>query len=182
MNIPFKLTTIAAVITILAGCQTELGATIAVDSGPVYYEPSPPYLANFHIVDTYGIDTQFDVFTPLFLSPYINAGKFEVSWYVDSEVDYNIELRINNTASLAGSRLISTDYCTAGGYCDSHNYQYCDYRADFSITCETPNGFTDTVGFGDMLVTVPQPMHLIFQVCEADYGYCEYQTRRVTLE
>lgn len=146
---------------------------VVVDDEPALYE--------FHLVDTYGVNTEFDN-DELALSPYVNGGEFEVFWDVGSDSDYFVEIRFNTEPTTDRSRLISSEFCGPGLYCDSHQYQFCDYTSGFDIRCETSDGELQNEYIGDLLSVVPQEAFIIFQVCDTNFFYCEYDVLPVIME
>lgn len=142
----------------------------------------PPYLTDFHIIDTYGINTEFEPGLELALSPYANLGEFEVYWNIVSDEDYFVELRFNDVPSTSGSRLISSDLCGPGLYCDNHQYQYCDYSSDFYIDCENASGDWQGDYIGDWVHSIPQYAYLVLQVCDTSFFYCESEIREIVVE
>lgn len=152
------------------------------DEGSDHGHIDPPYLTDFHIVDTYGTNTEFEPGLELALSPYANLGEFEVYWNVVGDEDYFVELRFNDVPSTSGSRLISSDLCGPGLYCHSHQYQYCDYSSDFYIDCENASGDWQGDYIGDWVHSIPQYAYLVLQVCDTSFFYCESEIREVVVE
>ncbi len=138
-------------------------------------------MREFHVIDTYGTNTEFDNID-LALSPFINAGEFEVFWDVRSDYDYFVELRFNDRPTTDGSRLISSELCGPYFYCDDHQYQFCDYTSGLTLECETSSGDFQYDYIGDLLYTIPQDAYLILQVCDTRFYYCEYDVLPVSME
>ena len=141
-----------------------------------------PSLYQFHITDTYNTNTEFDQQTELAISPSVNFGHFEVSWALESDEDYFVELRINDLPFVDGSRLISGHFCGPDYSCHQHQYKYCRYTNSLNIQCEDADGNVESAGIGDLLFEIPQDMYLIMQACDSSYFYCEYQSRHVSIE
>ncbi|MFT5084881.1 MAG: hypothetical protein ACI9Y1_002937 [Lentisphaeria bacterium] len=184
----FSLIIIAFTLT---ACGAEVHSSLHIEDD--YYEDDnyvteyhpisePPHLFQFHIIDTYGTNTEFDEFIFTALSPYINAGEFEVYWEMESDEDYWVELRINDYPTTDGSLLISSDYCGPYYFCHDQQYQFCEYTPGLSINCETPSEEFHSAYIGGLLYTLPQDLYLILQICDSNFYYCEYETRRVSLE
>lgn len=175
-NLP--LLVVLAGVLLLAGCRIEGSSS---DSRPHYY----PSLEAFHLVDSYGNSTEDDRDPFLVIDPYIDNGEFEIYWYADNLHDYTVEFRISDAPRLRGSRLISNDYCGIDLDCDLDGIQFCRYYTDFSMSCDPPgtqHPNQHITYFDDLIVTVPQTMYLILDICDTESDYCEYQTREVLLE
>ncbi len=172
-------TTLFLISTVLfvSGCHEDSHGHRNNDSYPI----ADVLLDQFDIIDTYGINSEFDG-TPLALSPYINFGEFEVFWNAYSDYDYFIELRFNTEPTTSGSRLISSELCGPFFYCYDHQYQYCDYTSGLDIVCETSSGDLQSAYIGDMLPNFPQDGFLILQVCDTSFYQCEYQSHFVSME
>lgn len=152
----------------------------------VFIEPyDPPSLEAFHVVDSLGQSSE-DIGNPiLFLNPYIDNGQFEVYWDAFSVGDYSVEIRINDVPFIEGSRFVSSDYCGIDLDCDQSGIQFCEYYADFSMSCDPPGTVNPNQGivrFDDMISTVPQSMYLILDICDTNSSYCEYRVQEVTME
>lgn len=149
----------------------------------------PPELEEFHILDSFLVSTEDRDFTETLIDPYTDNGVFDIYWYVDSEYDYIVEYFINDIPSMAGSRFIDAELCGVGLPCD--NYEgagFCQYYTDFSISCavETPaysdvDSIAEPVYIDDLIVTVPQTLYFILQVCDAETLECEYDYRPMTM-
>lgn len=141
-----------------------------------------PILHQFHMIDTYGTNSEFDPVTHLAVSPFINAGQFEIFWDTQSTFDYFVEVRINDAPTTDRSRLISSNLCGPDYYCHDHQYQFCDYSSGFDIFCEASDGSLQSEYIGDLIETIPQDLYFILQVCDTGFYYCEYETRAVSVE
>lgn len=146
------------------------------------HREDPPALNQFHIIDTYSTNSEFDTNTDLAISPIINAGEFEVFWQVNSDVDYYVEFRINDRATPDGSRLISSELCGPFSFCHNNQYQFCDYSNSLDISCESSSNRQQTTYIGDFLPNIPQDAYFILQVCDSAFFYCEYEARHVSIE
>jgi len=167
---------------LLAGCGGSGGG----GGEHVFIEPyDPPSLEAFHVVDSLGQSSE-DLGNPqLILNPYIDNGQFEVYWDAFSSDDYSVEIRINDVPFIEGSRFVSSDYCGIDLDCDQSGIQFCEYYADFSMSCDPPGTTNPNQGFtrfDDMILTVPQPMYLILDICDINSSYCEYRVQEVTME
>lgn len=96
--------------------------------------------------------------------------------------DYTIELRINDRPDFTGSRLISSDYCGPGLECDREGIQFCDYFADFSLSCAPPSAAAPRVYFDDMVVALPETLFLLLDLCDTRSEHCEFRIREVVFE
>ncbi len=141
-----------------------------------------PTLYNFHVIDTYETNTEFDTQTNLALSPYVNTGLFELFWDTDSFDDYVVEFLFNTQATPVGARTVSTQWCDPSRNCHDQQYQFCEYTANLYLACELSNGDYQSRYIGNALATIPQDAYLILQVCDSNYFFCEYQARSVSME
>lgn len=190
-NTPFKTAlqrfTLLAFLLVIAACDDSEVRAYSYHHSETHhhddtYSARAPELHEFHIVDTYGVDSEFDYDTFLALSPVINQGHFEIYWDIHSEQDYFVELRINDSPSVDYSRLIMSEYC--GPYLDCHDYQFqfCDYTNGLNIVCESVDGGIQSEYIGDLLLTIPDDQYLILQVCDTNFWSCEYQAWPVSME
>ncbi|GAB1263860.1 hypothetical protein [Aurantivibrio infirmus] len=168
-------------VSVITGCGGGGGS-----SDEVFVVPyNPPSLEAFHVVDSLGVSSEDFIDPFLVLNPYIDGGQFEIYWDVLNEYDYSVELRINDVPFIEGSRFVSSDYCGIGLDCDLSGIQFCEYYADFSMSCDPPgtnNPNQTVVRFDDMISTVPQDMYLILDICDTESDYCEYRVQEVSLE
>ncbi len=141
-----------------------------------------PELYQFHVIDTYETNTEFDNETHLALSPYINTGEFEIYWNADSDDDYFVEFYFNTSPNPIGGELISTEWCGPYEYCHDHQYQFCEYTPSLYLSCESSSGDYHSSYIGNRLTEVPQDAYLILQVCDSQFYYCEYEARQVSME
>lgn len=166
---------------LIGGCGAEARLSYHHDNDPIVIADDEPTLYQFHIIDTYGVNTEFDS-DELAISPYVNHGEFEIFWDVFSDGDYFTEIRFNTEPTTDRSRLISSEYCGPGLYCNTHQYQFCDYRSNFFLSCETSDNERQSEYIGDLVTTIPQEVFLIFQVCDVNFFYCEYDVLPVVME
>jgi len=170
--------TIISIVAAISGCR-------ATYDDHTDYHPAPPELEGFHMVDSYGVSSFENPFVDLALNPYIDSGLFEIFWDVNNESDYTVVISINDIPSLAGGRVIGTDYCGPGLDCDFEGVQFCEYNADFSISCDPPSeefpGRTLTY-FDDLIETIPQTMYFILDVCDTQSDICKFQILDVLME
>ncbi|MCW8195145.1 hypothetical protein F6455_10140 [Proteobacteria bacterium 005FR1] len=173
---------LGAMVVLLSGCG---GGGSGSGSGsdhhhePVHY---PPELDAFHVVDSYGVSSEDSPHSQLVLNPYVDGGQFEIYWYATNMDDYTIELRINDRPDFAGSRLISSDYCGPGLDCDRDGIQFCEYFADFSMSCAPPSATSTRVYFDDMVYALPEQLFLILDLCDTRSDSCEFRTREIIIE
>ncbi len=141
-----------------------------------------PTLYQFHVIDTYETNTEFDTQTELAISPYVNSGLFEIFWETDSFDDYVVEFLFNTEASTIGASTVSRQYCGPYQSCHHQQYQFCEYTSNLYLACELPNGDFQSRYIGAELVNIPQDAYFILQVCDSNYFFCEYQARPVSME
>ncbi len=141
-----------------------------------------PELYQFHVIDTYETNTEFDTNTLLALSPYENGGEFEIYWDTESRDEYVVEFLFNTQPSPFGARIVSQEYCGPYDYCDDNQYQFCEYTSNLYLACESSSGDYSERYIGDQLETIPQDAYFILQVCDTQFFYCEYETRQVSME
>ncbi|MFL0800683.1 MAG: hypothetical protein K6L80_09570 [Agarilytica sp.] len=191
---PKKLYTpvlLIALVSLLAACG-EGGYSVETE---YYYDSShdhhesdhqyahdEPELYQFHIIDTYETNTEFDTHTFLALSPYENGGEFEIYWETESRDEYVVEFLFNTQPSPFGARTISQEYCGPYDYCDDNQYQFCEYTSNLYLACESSSGDYSERYIGDQLDTIPQDAYMILQVCDTQFFYCEYEARQVSME
>lgn len=161
---------------VLTACHGDSCSTDCYDE-----RPSRPQLYMANMVDTYNVNSEFD-YEHLALSPYVNRGEFEVFWDMHSDDDFFVELRVNDIDQSAGSRLITSDWCSPHSECYYNQYQYCDYSANFYLTCNSPTEVVQSEYIGDLIYELPQDLYFIVQVCDASLMFCEYQSFPVTME
>lgn len=175
---------------IIVLCSLALAACggAYVEDESYYYEDNhhlsydEPELKQFHVIDTYATNTEFDSETFLALSPYVNAGEFEIYWDSDSDDHYFVEFFFNTRPTPIGGELISTEQCGPYDYCHSHQYQFCEYAPSLYLACESSSGDYHSTYIGHRLSSIPQDAYLILQVCDDQFYYCEYEARRVSME
>ncbi len=141
------------------------------------YNPAPT-LVRFDIVDSYGTDTKFST-KPLALDPYIVNGLFDVFWEVNSLYDYRINIRVNSTASIAGSLLIYSDICGAGRVCDQGGNLICEYTSDLYLSCNSARNPTD---IAPLIKNIPQTLYLMLEICDLDSPSCGYKYYPVSMQ
>ena len=169
----------------LSGCNVEHTHT------DHYYEETevhtnylePVALNEFGITDSYGFDSILDPLTALYISPYRNFGFFDLYWDLTASERYVVELRVNDIPSTDGSQLVYDEYCGPYSLCHDFQTMSCEYTTDFYLTCSTPSGDTEQSAYiGDQVLALPQRLHLILQVCDEGFVYCEYDTQAVWFE
>ena len=160
----------------LSGCDESLEVSI--------HSTDRPYLNEFHIVDSYGVNTEYDGHIPLAISPFIDHGFFELFWDVDSYHSYEVNFLINDHASINNALLVTSDICGLGYNCDNFAYQHCFYHADLTISCEQPDSpvLGKRVDISELFQYIPDKLYFILEVCDRDYHYCESDSRAVWLE
>lgn len=177
MNYARVLVLILASVVLL-GCNERRTVYASPPSTPSAYDLRP-LLLDFHVIDSYGVDTGVDPHSALVLDPYHDEGLFEIDWWVDSPRDYRVELRINDAPVVAGSRRVYTEVCGAGLSCDWEAIRLCQYYPDLTMACGWDDTVTDISLFVD---TLPQKAYAILRVCDMNATYCEYQMYPIWLE
>ena len=139
-----------------------------------------PNLRAFNIVDSFGVNTEFDGNIPLELSPFIDDGLFEIFWDVDNifdgfAEDYQVNFLINDSPQVFRSLLITSNFCGPFERCDSFASQFCFYEDNLSMTCERPNSndLDVTVDISELFVSIPQRLFFILEVCDVDGFACD---------
>lgn len=169
----YRMSIIAVVIVLLAGCNASVEVTATSDPGPE--------LRQFDIVDTDGSNSEFDPLASLSISPFINNGEFELFWDVYSRIDYTLDVYIHSSATIPNSPPIFSQHCSPGDDCDDYPYLYCQYQTDFDVVCENASGDIQGENIGFLINRIPQTLYFILDIC--DYGgYCEYQAIPVSME
>lgn len=143
-----------------------------------------PELDAFHVIDSYGINSEFDRNTPLSISPYIDNGFFELSWQVSTNQSYRAELFINDQPNTDHAIKLSSTWCGPFESCGITSYQYCQYSPDFVLQCEYPESEqrAPSKDIAPLIYDLPETVFLVLEVCDDDAFYCEYSSRRVELE
>lgn len=137
-----------------------------------------PELNYYGLVDSYGTDTSYSN-AELVLDPYLDYGVFEAYWEVNSLEDYRINFYVNNYSDLKDSTLLHTQRCGAGLTCDQDGAVFCEYNADFTMSCDV-NGELQDVGY--LFDEVPTTLFLLMEVCDIDSAYCEFDYYPVIME
>ena len=167
---------IIGMLLLLAGCNS---GSVAVYSEVEYshHDYHQPALFSFDISDT--ADTYSGDYVEPFLEldPYDNNGEFELFWEVDSNDDYIVEYRISQSPSLTDSKLIGEDYCGRDFDCDRTGMQFCQYRPDFSVRCDSYGGSQERIiHIDELLDTVPQTLYIALAVCDVHHhNACDAQ-------
>lgn len=138
-----------------------------------------PYLKAFHMIDSYGISTEFDPGEPLVLDPYYDAGLFEIDWQVDSLEDYQVKFRVGERSSIRHSTPVYTEVCGEGLPCDQEAIRLCQYYSDLTMACGLDDRLID---ISAQVHTLPQRLYAFLEVCDLNSNYCEYDYYRVLVE
>lgn len=155
----------------------------SVTVGNDYYRDNPDVsLRAFELVDSYGVNTEFDNETPLYIAPFIQGGHFDVVWRVRGRDNYIVELFVNDYPTAKNGRRIFEEYCGYGLYCDSHPYQYCDFTPSLDMICESSSDIVQSNYIGDLLYKRSQDLFLVLRVCDTSLSYCESEALEVTIE
>ncbi|PCK03420.1 MAG: hypothetical protein COA42_21070 [Alteromonadaceae bacterium] len=150
-----------------------------VDNYPI---DASTMLYSANIFDSYGTNSEFED-TPLALSPFIDDGLFEVFWDIESYTDYTVDVLINdNPDDLSNAVTISSEYCGEGLACDTYQYQYCAYTADFFVSCETPSGSLQGASINEFMPVFPNTVYLTVRACDANFFHCSSESLPVTME
>lgn len=203
MNIPTKISILFFFASALAGCGAEYGEVYYEDS---YYEDSYydsytetttvvsdiqvdtvvehpvdiPRLKQFHMIDSYGVNTETQPNIALAVNPYTDDGYFDIYWYAESWDDYWVEYYISDNPSMDGAQYVGSEMCGVGLECEEDGLQFCQYTADFYLQCDT--GEDVAVDLVPMMYAVPQTLYFILQVCDLYFENCEYAFYPVLFE
>jgi hypothetical protein len=162
----------------LTGCGDD---SVEVSLGYSYSDKDNE-LYQFDVIDSYGNDSEFDSISNLAISPYINGGVFDLFWDIRTDYDYIVDFRINTTPTLAGSKLVFSDYCDALSLCYDNQYLYCEYQSDFEMVCENFKGDGQASYIGDYIDRIPKTLYLILDTCNGEGFSCNYQAIPVLME
>lgn len=165
----------------LNACRTT---TYVEPGGHTYHtHDEPPAIYAFNMIDSYETNSEFE-YTPLYVSPYINRGEFELFWNVDSDGPYRVELYINDTPDPDYGIRLSSEWCGPGEYCGNHSYQYCDYQSDLRMRCDLPESSVPYAerDIATLFYAVPERLYLVLEVCDESLVYCEYQSLAAKFE
>lgn len=171
MNV-LKIIIISGLVVFLSACHED---------EPFY----PPELLAFHVVDSYGVNSEFEPDEFLSVSPYIDDGAFEINWSVRHHGEaYRTRFYLNDRNSPFGGILVSSNRCGPGRACNRDSYQYCYYTDDFLMGCERPESseWEGYVDIAELILDIPETLYFVFEVCDLSDLDCEYSTRRVRLE
>ncbi|RYZ99042.1 MAG: hypothetical protein EOO68_12955 [Moraxellaceae bacterium] len=172
----------AAVKKIIAILSMGIILTACGGGGGDSREPHPfnptPTLIHFDIVDSYGIDTATSS-QLLALNPYLYNGLFDIFWDVNSIEDYRINVRINDRPTVTSSFLIYSEICGEGAACDQEGNVICEYTSDLTLSCNNASNPTD---ISALFSEIPQELYLVFEVCDMDSPYCEFNYHKVLME
>ena len=177
---PYTYLTLILVVIVATGCRSSYRNDDR-DRIP------PPELLAFHMVDSFGVDSEIEPLTQLTLNPFRDSGLFEVFWDVDNEDDYFVEMSINDRPSLNGRVSIIEELCGPGLECDLFGEFFCEYNAEYSISCDLPSEEFPgqfPVLFDDLIIDLgePQRMYFILEICDTNSNICEFQILDVIME
>lgn len=165
-----------------------LSACGGTNSTEVIVFTDSPVLRSFNIVDSFGVNTEFDGNIPLEISPFIDDGLFEIFWDVDNifdgfSEDYQVNFLVNDSPQPFRSLLITSNFCGPFERCDSFGSQFCFYEDDLSITCERPNSsdLDVNVDISELFVSIPERLFFILEVCDVDGFSCDVDSWPVLL-
>lgn len=178
-----QLITAATATLALAACGYD-SVEVHTDASDVvvehHYDPLPPSLDAFFIVDSYGISPEFDPDIALAVNPYLDDGWFELEWIVDSWDDYWVEFYVNDRPDWDGAVYAGSQFCGLGQSCDEDGLQFCRYDTQFGLYCDT--GEELTADLGPLVYVIPQTLYVFLQVCDTEFIYCEYDYYPVLFE
>src|SRR5690625_2926092 len=118
----------------LLGCNERRTVYVSDAPAPSAYDLRP-LLLEFHLIDSYGVDTGVDSHTALVLDPYHDGGLFEIDWWVDSPRDYRVDFRINDAPTGAGRQRGYPEVCGAGLPCGREASRLCPASPGLSMAC-----------------------------------------------
>ncbi|SMF45551.1 hypothetical protein SAMN02745866_02961 [Alteromonadaceae bacterium Bs31] len=174
---------IFSLMGVLAACGAEHGyyndhEHYSQPGETVLFAPeiSKPRLQDFHMVDSYGIDSASHS-QALVVDPYLDEGLFEIYWFADSWDDYWVEFYISDNPSMDGAEYVGSQMCGVGLDCSEDGLQFCQYSADLYLSCDT--GEEHLADVSPLIYAIPQTLYFILQVCDYSFDYCEYSFRPV---
>ncbi|MCP8899081.1 hypothetical protein [Gilvimarinus xylanilyticus] len=126
--------------------------------------PPPQALIDYALIDSYGVDSDYDPGVPLVIDPYVEAGVFEVFWEVRYAEPYRFYLSMGETPYIDDSLRVYERRCGPGRACNLDGYALCQYRTDFTLACE--NG--PWVDMLPIIYKVPQDVYLFAEICGPD--------------
>lgn len=172
MNI--KIIFALALTGILTGCKVHVDGN--------HHEI--PYIDQFDIIDSYGVNSEFQPDTALAASPYVDDGFFELFWSAGTSARHRVELIINDTPTIQGGILLSSAWCGYGEHCTEYSYQHCWYRSDFTIQCEYPEStrLNSRRNISELIHQIPESLYLVLEVCDEDTLICDQRHQRVIFE
>ncbi len=173
---------------LMFGLMAALGLAACDSSSeaPRHYYSSGPELLDFHIIDSFKVDSLEDYVTPLALDPYEYDGWFDLFWYVDSDWDYIVAVGVNDRPTMNGATIVAVDFCGVDSPCDSLGTYLCQYTEDYYVGCgfgeiEARSNQKSISHLLNLSQELPQRVYLVLEVCDADGGGCEYDPLPVWL-
>ena len=143
-----------------------------------------PELNRFEIIDTDGSDSATADESEISLSASENDGEFELYWDINTDDDYNYEVRINDDNELSGSLLLFSDLCDPDNSCHNNQNLECEYQSDLEIVCEDSSGDERTTDFSSLIDEddLPENLFFIIEACDP-FGFdCEDQAIEVEFQ
>jgi|SRR5690554_579090 len=140
---------------LLAACKTSR----------THHNPPPTVpaleLAQFAVIDSYGVDSGIFPNKALHLDPYAYEGMFEIYWDVTPNRNYDFYLSVGPTPNIADSVTFFDAACGPNQYCGRTGYEVCYYSLDYELVCANQPG----VNVSNWIAEVPQPLYLFAEVC-----------------
>ncbi len=138
-----------------------------------------PELHRFDMVDSYGTDTADPGSTPLAINPFLYDGLFDVFWEVNSLEDYQVNIRINDSAGIYNSLLVYSEICGLNRACDQAGGVICEYTSDYMLSCNNnaPKYIYSLFPYGS-----PESLYLLLEICDLNSTYCAYDYYPVLME
>ena len=184
MKLPLFILLISTIF--IGACRGEISASA---NATIEVESSSPQLIAFNVIDSYGVNTEFDAHIPLTVSPFQDDGFFEIFWDVDNfslgfDEDYQVNFYINDRPGINNSILISANFCGFFDRCNDFGYQQCFYNSDLSVSCTLPNSdlIDATVDISDLFVSIPEPLYMVLEVCDVEGFNCDVDAWPVLFE
>ncbi len=164
---------LSATFFVLAGCGAVSGS-------------DDPEIDEFEIIDTSGSDSATDPESEISVDPDESTtgteeGEFTLYWAVDTDDDYQLEIRINDRDSFSGSRLFYSNICDPDDDCHDDQSLQCDFQNDLDIVCEDFDDNETTFNLETIVdeSDLPETITFILQVCDP-FGFdCEDKSLNV---
>ena len=134
-----------------------------------------PELYGFYIVDSFGVNSEFDHVTPLELDPEVDGGLFDLYWDVESHDDYRLRVGVNDQPTMHGAEIVGSARCGWGLFCEEDSGFICEYTSFGEVGCGLDLAEADynLVSIDHLLVTYPEARYVKIQFCDLSGDICE---------